>query len=78
MPGSALIRRASSLLADPLPDTFSQGMVRLMTDPGLRARLGQEGRRLAEDRYSYQAFASTVGRLCEAMALAPARQGRAS
>jgi glycosyltransferase involved in cell wall biosynthesis len=41
------------LLADE-PETFAAEVDRLLGDPGLQRRLGENARRLAEDRYSWR------------------------
>ncbi len=43
-------------LADPTPEAFSEGMIRLIGDSTLRASLGTEGRRLIEERHTAAAF----------------------
>lgn len=52
-----------ALLAAPMPEDFASRLLQLVTDPGLRARLGEAGKAMVEQRYSYPVFARTVGEL---------------
>jgi sugar transferase (PEP-CTERM/EpsH1 system associated) len=47
------------LLAD-TPEAFADATVRLLTEPGLSARLGAAGRRLMEERYSWDVTGRTL------------------
>jgi glycosyltransferase involved in cell wall biosynthesis len=45
-----------ALLADPEPEAFAEAMHRLATDPEQRAALADRARRLASEKYSFEAF----------------------
>lgn len=45
-----------SVLANPFPEEFCKGMLKLIQDQDLRVRLGDAGKRLAEEKYSYSSF----------------------
>ena len=53
---------ANLLLADDA-ELFAQHVVTLLNDPSLRQRLGEEGRRVAENYYSWDASAMALDRL---------------
>jgi glycosyltransferase involved in cell wall biosynthesis len=55
------------LLADAAPD-FAQSIERLLFDPDLRRRLSANGRRLVEERYSWQVVGPRFLRLVEEVA----------
>lgn len=48
------------LLVADAPAAFADAVVRLLDDPGLAARLGEAGRRLAVERYSWSAAAERL------------------
>ncbi|MBN1676183.1 MAG: glycosyltransferase family 4 protein [Kiritimatiellae bacterium] len=52
-----------ALLAPPEPDAFAAGMLRLIDDADLRRDLGQRGRRLIEEKYSFAVFRKTLNEL---------------
>jgi glycosyltransferase involved in cell wall biosynthesis len=45
-----------AILAEPSPKAFSAAMLRLMEDENLRGNLGQAGKKLIEEQYSYRLF----------------------
>lgn len=49
-----------SLLVGPEAKAFAWGIMSLLKDDGLRARLGTAGRRLVEEKYSYDSFKKKV------------------
>ena len=51
-----VLDRRVALLAEPKPEAFAAGMVRLAMDAELRSRLGTAAKRLAQERYSFAAF----------------------
>jgi len=63
-----------AVLAAPRPLAFAEALERVILDADLRARLGAAGRRLVEERFSYQAFRQRLGGLLDWLeyeALAP-------
>jgi glycosyltransferase involved in cell wall biosynthesis len=52
-----------ALLSAPVPTEFSKGMLRLMQDDALRLRLGEAGRKLVEEKYSYESFKKELNNL---------------
>jgi glycosyltransferase involved in cell wall biosynthesis len=48
------------LLIEDEPATFAEAVNRLLADPGLAARIGQSGRRLAVERYSWRGAARAL------------------
>lgn len=49
-----------SLLVEPEAKAFACGILSLLKDDGLRARLGKAGKRLVEEEYSYDSFKKKV------------------
>jgi glycosyltransferase involved in cell wall biosynthesis len=45
-----------AMLAEPSPKAFSEAMLHLMEDENLRRNLGQAGKKLIEEHYSYGVF----------------------
>lgn len=64
------------LLADD-PAAFVEQTCRLLADPELAARLGKAGRRLAEDRYGWQAAVEKLEQFYEQLLAKPPRALRA-
>lgn len=54
-----------SVLVEPTPQAYAEGMVRLVKDADLRERLGAAGVRLIEENYSYEVFHSTLSDLLD-------------
>lgn len=52
----AILSEDSAVLADPNPEAFAAALIRLLSDPDLRRRLGESGARLVSDRYDYRHF----------------------
>lgn len=50
-------------LAIPEPEAFAQGMVNLITNETLRTKLGEAGKALVQEKYSYSAFRQQSNRL---------------
>lgn len=61
-----------SVLTEPEPKAYAEGLVRLAQDASLRARLGEAGKALVQEKYSYSVFEATANRLLERLA-APAK-----
>jgi glycosyltransferase involved in cell wall biosynthesis len=49
-----------SLLVEPDPTALANGIITLLRDDRLRERLGEAGKRLVEERYSYDSFREKV------------------
>lgn len=60
--GLDLVHGRDALIAD-TPAAFSDSVVRLLRDPGLRERLARAGRRVAEERYSWVAVGARLEEL---------------
>jgi glycosyltransferase involved in cell wall biosynthesis len=56
-----------AMLTDATPEAFAKGMVYLMSDENLRLELGQAGKRLVEDQYSYAIFCDKLHDLFDAL-----------
>ena len=52
-----------AILAEPLPDSFAQGLLRLIEDDDLAEKIGQAGKQLVEEKFSYNAFREKVNNL---------------
>jgi glycosyltransferase involved in cell wall biosynthesis len=66
-----------AILTDPAPADFARGILRAVNEPELAARLGQAARRLAETRYTYDAYLQRTREACAALSL-PIKRGRES
>ena len=55
------------------PDDFAGAIVRLLKDPARRRALGEAGRRLVEERYSWGQVGRQFERHCEEIASSHAR-----
>ena len=51
-----VIDRKVGMLAQPNPKDFAWGILSLISNPRLRARLGIKGKKLIQEKHSYQAF----------------------
>lgn len=49
-----------AILAEPCPESFAQGMVRLIIDQVLGIKIGMAGKELVEQKFSYAAFREKV------------------
>jgi glycosyltransferase involved in cell wall biosynthesis len=58
----------TALLARPKPEAFADAIVRLIRDPGLRARLAAAAADLAKRRYSRDAYVARTRQVCERLA----------
>jgi glycosyltransferase involved in cell wall biosynthesis len=57
-----------AILTEPTPDSFAEGIVRALSDAGLRQRIGRQALALAETRYSYEAYLDRTREACAALA----------
>ncbi len=62
-----VLTRQVAMLAAPDPEDFSRELLRLIEDETLRGEIGTAGRQLAEERYSYQSFASRLNGLYDVL-----------
>ena len=68
----AVVDGATGLLADPYDASSLAAAIRsVLCDPGLGARLGAEGRRVAESRYSWQRVSRDLRAIADAHARSP-------
>jgi glycosyltransferase involved in cell wall biosynthesis len=51
-----ILDRQVAMLAAPVPDAFSQGLLSLIKDEALRVQLGRAGTRVVEEQYNFVAF----------------------
>jgi glycosyltransferase involved in cell wall biosynthesis len=51
-----LLNESVSVFTDATPQSFSEGIKRLIQDPGLRRKLSLKGKRIVEENYSYEEF----------------------
>jgi glycosyltransferase involved in cell wall biosynthesis len=51
-----VLDRRVAMLVEPTPEAFASGILRLIEDPNLRSELGESGKRLVEEKFSYHAF----------------------
>lgn len=53
-----VLDEAVSILTDPNPDAFANGIISLLLDEKLREQIGQNGKKLADTKYTYNIFLS--------------------
>jgi glycosyltransferase involved in cell wall biosynthesis len=75
--GLDVVHDESLLLADE-PEDFAFQVERVLGDPALAARLGASGRRLMEDRYSWQSIVVGLERFYDGIAQAKGRPSAAA
>jgi glycosyltransferase involved in cell wall biosynthesis len=51
-----VLDRRVAMLVKPTPEAFAEGILRLLEDPKSRAELGESGKKLVEEKFSYHAF----------------------
>jgi glycosyltransferase involved in cell wall biosynthesis len=56
-----------AILTAPAADEFACGILRAVNDPAFAARIGDAARRLAETRYTYEAYLQRTREACEAL-----------
>ena len=62
------------LLVAEEPQAFAEAVIRLLNDPGFAGQLGRAGRQFVTEHYSWTEAAENLGKLYDAIALAPTRQ----
>src|SRR5207247_6355393 len=65
-----------AILTEPTADGFAQGILLAVNDRALARRLGEQARRLADTRYTYDAYLQRTREACAA--LIPQKTGRES
>ena len=60
-----VLSEETAILTEPNPESFASGILRVLSDEALRRRVGAEGKRLAERRYSEEYYLASVARLYE-------------
>jgi glycosyltransferase involved in cell wall biosynthesis len=58
-----VLDRDVAVLTEPTVEAFADGVIALARDPGLRARLGNNARLRAEERYSYRVHLNLIKNL---------------
>jgi hypothetical protein len=56
-----------AILTAPTPEDFAGGILRAVNDPGSAARIGDAAKRLAETRYTYDAYLQRTREACAAL-----------
>ncbi len=56
-----------AILTAPNADAFARGILQAINDPQSATRIGQAARRLAETRYTYEAYLQRTREACEAL-----------
>jgi glycosyltransferase involved in cell wall biosynthesis len=56
-----------AILTEPTAEAFAQGILRAVNNPALATQLGQQARRLAETRYTYEAYLQRTREACAAL-----------
>ena len=52
----------TAVLVEPRKEAFAEGILRLAGDPALRQRLGEQGRRVAAEKYGLEAYLARLRR----------------
>jgi glycosyltransferase involved in cell wall biosynthesis len=63
-----------AVLVEPSPEAFAHGILAVLRDPALAASLGESGRRLVEERYSWSAFLTKTRAVYETLYGADSQQ----
>jgi glycosyltransferase involved in cell wall biosynthesis len=56
-----------SILTDPTPEAFAQGVLSAINDPAAAAEIGEAAKRLANTRYTYDAYLQRTREACAAL-----------
>ncbi len=56
-----------AILTAPTPEDFAGGILRAVNDPGSATRIGEAAKRLAETRYTYEAYLQRTREACAAL-----------
>ena len=57
-----------AILTEPTAEAFAQGILRAVNDPALARQIGVQAKRLAETRYTYDAYLQRTREACDALA----------
>ena len=56
-----------AILTGPTPEEFARGILLAVNDPAFATRIGSAARRLAETRYTYEAYLQRTREACAAL-----------
>ena len=56
-----------AMLAQPNPEAFSQGMLKVLTDQELRSKLGSAGKQLIQQKHTYQVFCQQLNKIYDGL-----------
>lgn len=59
-----VLNQEVAILTECNPDAFGSGVIRLLEDSELRKRLGNQAKKLAEEKYSYQSYLDKTQEVC--------------
>jgi glycosyltransferase involved in cell wall biosynthesis len=57
-----VLDRSVSVLTEPVPDAFADGVLSVLKDPSMAKALGERARRVFEDRHSFETFVQKTDR----------------
>jgi glycosyltransferase involved in cell wall biosynthesis len=66
-----------AILTDPTAEAFACGILRAVNEPSISRQLGEEARRLADTRYTYDAYLQRTREACAALS-SPLKRSRES
>jgi glycosyltransferase involved in cell wall biosynthesis len=56
-----------AILTEPTAEGFARGILRAIDDPSAAQRIGEAARRLADTRYTYEAYLQRTREACDAL-----------
>ena len=56
-----------AILTEPTPESFARGILQAINDPGAATRIGDAAKRLADTRYTYEAYLQRTREACAAL-----------
>jgi len=65
MAHTQVLDKKVSILAEPDPKSFAKEIIRLFEDKEFGEKIGREGKKLADAKYSYDNFLSKTRQVCE-------------
>jgi len=63
-----IVNKEVTFIADPEPEAFAKGMITLLENESLRLKLGTEGKRWVEARFSFEGFRKKLNSLLDELA----------